>query len=159
MTNDAPKPLDELIGGHTVAMLMTMIGGEHTSRPLMCAEVSGDRISFLVDRETDWAAAISAGTATVHLTVSDERRNNYLSLNGTASISQDRAEIERLWNPAAGSYFRGPDDPGLVVLTFDTESGEYWDGPSGRIGAAIALLRTRITGNPADAGDHGDVAT
>ena len=59
MPNDDPaKRLDDLLGGHTIAMLMTMIGDDHSSRPLTVAESSGDRLSFLVDRTVPWATSI-----------------------------------------------------------------------------------------------------
>ena len=159
MSNEAPRPLDDLIDGRTVVMLMTMIGPEHSSRPLTCLEVDGDRLSFLVDRSTAWAAAIADGTATVHFTVADGPGNTYLAMNGTASVTDDREAIDRMWNPVAGIYFDGQDDPNLAALHFEVEDGEYWDGPSGRIGAAVGLLRAKLTGDPTKSGDRGEIAT
>ncbi|MGI9051402.1 MAG: pyridoxamine 5'-phosphate oxidase family protein [Ilumatobacteraceae bacterium] len=159
MSYDAPKPLDELIDDRTFVMLMTMIGAEHSSRPLTCLSVDGDRLSFLVDRSTDWATAIADGTATVHATVADGPGNTFLAMNGTASLVGDREDIDRLWNPVAGIYFDGQDDPNVAVLHFEVEDGEYWDGPSGRIGAALGLLRAKVTGDPTKPGDRGQIAT
>lgn len=158
-TTDGAQALDDLLDAPVIVMLMTMIGDEHSSRPLTCVAVHEECLDFLVDQETEWAQAIAAGTARVHVTVADERHNTYVSLNGPATLSTDRDEIDRLWNPAAGSFFSGPDDPGLAVLHVEAANGEYWDGPSGRLGTAIGLLRARMTGNPADAGEHGDLAT
>jgi general stress protein 26 len=160
MSNDDPaKKLDDLLDGYTIVMLMTMIGDDHSSRPLTVAETSGDRLSFLVDRTVPWAAAIADGSATVHATVADGKANTYLSLNGAASITADRAEVDRLWSAAAGAFFDGKDDPAVGVLRFDVADGEYWDGPSGKLGAAIAVVRAALTDDPDKAGAHGDVAT
>lgn len=160
MPNDPAKPLNELLDGRTIVMLMTMIGDDHSSRPLTCIEVDGDRLTFLVDRTADWAEAIASGAVTaVHATVADEKENTYVALNATATVTQDRREIGRLWNPFAGVYFDGPDDPSIGVLHLDVADGEYWDGPSGRIGAAIGLLRAKVTGDPDQSGDRGEVAT
>ena len=69
-------------------------------------------------------------------------------------MSTDRDDVERLWNPAAGAFFDGKDDPNLAVLFFDVSEGQYWDSPNGRIGALIALVRAAIGGDD-KAGDHG----
>lgn len=160
MPNDAPaKTLDDLLDGYTIVMLMTMIGEDHSSRPLTVAEASGDRLSFLIDRTVPWAAAIADGNAVVHATVADGKANTYLSLDGAASVTADRAEVERLWSAAAGAFFDGKDDPSVGVLRFDVTDGEYWDGPSGKLGAAIAVVKAALTDDPDKAGEHGDIAT
>ncbi len=114
------RRLDELVGGgRTVAMVMTMIDGAHTSRPVTCVEVGTGRMSFLVSREVEWVADIAAGRATVHVTVADQKDNTYVSLEGTAGVASDIAEMERLWTPVAKVWFDGPHDPSLAVLHFD----------------------------------------
>lgn len=154
---DPPKPLSELLDTPAFVMLMTMIGDEHTSRPLTCVEVEGDRLSFLVDRTTDWAQAVAEGRAVIHATVADERKNTWVAMNGDASIVQDQAEIDRLWNPGADAYF-DKGDPAVAVLRIDVADGEYWDGPSGRIGAALQMLKAKF-GDAEDAGEQGRIAT
>ncbi len=155
---DPTKDLSDLVDGGTILMLMTMIGSEHTSRPLTVAGVQGGRIEVLVDRTVDWAQAIGNPGTVVHVSVADVRKNVYLSLNGTASITTDKAQIDRLWNPGGAAFFDGKDDPVIGVLRFDVTSGEYWDSPSGRLGSAVAFLRAAVSGDEA-AGDHGSVST
>ena len=159
MSNDTPKPLSELVDARTIVMLMTMVGTEHSSRPLTCLGVDGDRLSFLVDRSTDWVGAIADGAAVVHATVADGRENTYAAMNGAATVVQDHAEIDRLWNPVAGIYFDGQEDPNVAVLHLEVDQGEYWDGPSGRIGAAVGLLRAKLSGDPTKSGDKGEIRT
>lgn len=155
-SQDPDKPLDELVDGGTTVMFGTFEDGRVESRPMTIAGVDGARFSMLVDTTGDWVGA--ADGAAAHLTVSDVRENTFVSLNGTAHVSRDRAEAERLWNPAASAYFEGPDDPKLAVLNFDATEGSYWTAPSGRLGSLISLVRAKI-GDHDDAGDHGDVAT
>jgi general stress protein 26 len=155
---DPTKDLSELVDGGTIVMLMTMIDGDHSSRPLTVAGVQGGRIEILVDRTADWAQTIGRAGTVVHVSVADVRKNVYLSLNGSASISTDKADIERLWNPGGAAFFEGKDDPVIGVLRFDVADGEYWDSPSGRLGSAVALLKAAVGGDDA-AGDHGRVGT
>jgi general stress protein 26 len=157
--HETTKDLAELVEPGSIVMLMTMVGEEHSSRPLTVAAVTDGTIEMLVDRTADWAEAIDEPGTAVHLSLADVRRNVYASLPGTASLTPDRSEIERLWSPAAGAYFDGKDDPALAVLRYEVHGGEYWDTPSGRLGAAIALVRAAVTDDPGAAGDHGTVTT
>ena len=63
--------------------------------------------------------------------------------------------LQRLWNPAAEAYFDGPDDPTAVVLQCAVFDGEWWDGPSTKVGMAIALAKRAVTGD--DPGQSGVV--
>jgi general stress protein 26 len=139
-------------------MLMTMIGSDHSSRPMTVARVDGARIGVLVDATADWFGAVEHGRAVVHLTFSDNRKNTYAALNGRATTTRDRAAVRDHWNPAASAFFEGKDDPNAAVLWFDATEGQYWDGPSGRLGSVIALVRAAVGGDE-NAGDHGSIAT
>lgn len=152
-----PRSVTELLSEHSrIAMVMTMVDGTHSSRPVTIADVSERRLSFLVSRSTEWVQSIVDQVAVVHVTVADETHNVYLAMNGTALVVHDEPELERLWNPVARAWFSGPDDPDLGVLHFDISDGEYWDGPSGRLGRVMALLQAAL-GDPNDGGDHGPV--
>ena len=158
--NETTKDLTDLVDGGMIAMFMTMIGADHSSRPLTVAGVDGVRISFLVDRTTDWAQALDRPGTVVHVSIADVRKNVYLSLNGKASVSVDPAAVERLWNPGAAAFFDGKGDPTIGVLAFDANGGEFWDAPGGgRLGAAIATLKAAVTGDQSAAGQHGSVTT
>jgi general stress protein 26 len=156
-TGDVRLITDLLTADPTIAMVMTMVGRHHSSRPVTCADVQDHRLSFLVSRQADWVEAIAESKALVHVTVSDDTHTTYLSLNGGAMVVTDPAEIVRLWSPAARAWFDGPDDPDLAVVHFDVSDGEYWDGPGGRVGRAVALLRAAFTGNPEAVGTQGQI--
>ena len=152
------RPLTDLLQGELhVAMVTTMVGREHTSRPVACAEVQDHRLSFLVDRRAAWVDAIAAAAAIVHVTFADDSDNLYVSLNGTALMVTDSAEITRLWTAAARAWFDGPDDSNLAVVHFDVSDGEYWDGPNGAIGRTVATLRAAFSGEGESLGTTGRV--
>jgi len=156
MTDDPAKHLSVLFDHGATVMLMTMIGAEHSSRPMTVAAVDGGRLSFLVDTTADWYAPVASGNATVHLTLSDVRHNEFAALNGVATATKDRAAVDALWSAPAGAYFEGKDDPNVAVLYFDTSDGQYWESPSGRIGSLISMAKAKM-GKPSDAGEHGSV--
>lgn len=50
----------------------------------------------------------------------------FASIHGNLTVDQDRAVINRLWNPFIAAWFDGKDDPKLVLLRFDPEHAEVW---------------------------------
>ncbi len=152
------RTLTELLpDGPTVAMVTTMVEGMHTSRPVTLAGADDRRISFLVAEHSDWVKAIDRDGATVHVTIADADGSTYLSLNGAASVARDPLEAERLWSPAARVWFDGPGDPQLAVLHFDVSDGEFWDGPSTRLGRAVSMVKAALTGDPESIGSQGAI--
>ena len=51
----------------------------------------------------------------------------FASLQGALVRDDDRAVIERLWNPFVAAWYEGgKDDPKLALLRFDAEHAEIW---------------------------------
>ena len=85
-TESPTKTLEELVpSGMCIAMVNTMVGDTHTSRPVTVADTLGSRLSFLVARSSDWVTSIANQNAQVHITVANDSHSLYLSLNGTAA--------------------------------------------------------------------------
>ena len=54
--------------------------------------------------------------------------SDFLMLNGTATISRDKAKIKELWEPIVKTWFtEGVDDRRITVLKVAPSSGYYWD--------------------------------
>jgi len=63
----------------------------------------------------------------------------FASIHGDLSLSNDRAVIDRLWNPFIAAWFDGKDDPKLVLLRFDPERAEVWLNESNLL-AGVKML-------------------
>lgn len=50
----------------------------------------------------------------------------FASLRGTLEIVNDRATIDRLWNPVVAEWYEGKDDPKLALVRFDVEDAKIW---------------------------------
>lgn len=50
----------------------------------------------------------------------------FASIHGNLVVDNDRAVIDRLWNPFIAAWFNGKDDPNLVLLRFDAEHAQVW---------------------------------
>jgi general stress protein 26 len=157
MDDDTAKSLEELLEPGSTVMVGTASPQDVWQfRPLTVARVRGSRIQVLLDTNEEWVRRFDGGDR-VYVTMSDARTNTWLSLYGTATITEDSQLIDELWNPFAAAYFdEGRDTPGIAVLQFDGEEGRYWSTSSGRLGSLISLIKAKV-GGPEDAGEHGDI--
>lgn len=62
-------------------------------------------------------------------------------MQGTLSLDNDRATIDRLWNRFVAAWFEGgKEDPRLALLRFDPHEAEIWlDGSSVMAGIKMLL--------------------
>lgn len=147
------RSLADALEGLRFAMVGTADGQTWRSRPLTLAEHDGDVLRFLVSTGADWVAAVTEHSPAA-VTFSDPHANTYVALQGRARVTDDRSVIARLWNPGAAAFFDGKDDPTVRVLEVAAVAGEFWDGPSGRVGQMLSLVREALG---RDAGEQGRV--
>lgn len=51
----------------------------------------------------------------------------FASVDGVLVVDNDRATIERLWNPFVAAWFEGgKDDPNLQLLRFEPDNAQIW---------------------------------
>lgn len=153
---DAARTLDDALDGLRFAMVATADpDGTWKARPLALAGQEGGVLSFLVSTEADWVAGLEIESSPTTVTFSDPGKNTYVALQGAARTTNDRARIAELWNVGAAAYFEGEDDPTVRLLEVTVSYGEYWDGPHGRLGQALNLLKAAL--GDEDAGEQGDI--
>ena len=150
------RTLEQALDGLKFAMVGTSDGETWRSRPLHVAEQDHEILRFLVTATAEWVAALENRGSPTAVTFSDPHQNVYVALQGKARTRVDRTTVERLWNPGAAAFFDGPDDPNIRILEVTVDEGEYWDGPSGRIGQMLSIVKAAVG---ADAGAHGPVVT
>jgi len=64
----------------------------------------------------------------------------FAHVHGQLVLDQDRAVIERLWNPMIASWYKdGKDDPDLALIRFDTDSANIWKAETGATLKAAAM--------------------
>lgn len=82
--------------------------------------------------------------------------SDFLQLNGTVTITRDRAKIDQLWEPIIGNWFTGgKDDPRITVLEVTPTDGYYWDTKHGNTVAGIKMLIGSLLGKTLDDSIHG----
>ncbi|MFC1576728.1 pyridoxamine 5'-phosphate oxidase family protein [Candidatus Omnitrophota bacterium] len=70
----------------------------------------------------------------VHVTFGADPKNwalPYVNVDGAAEVLTDPESKKKCWNEMLSKYFKGPEDPGYIVIKVRPRAVEYW-GPGAR---------------------------
>lgn len=150
--NDAQK-LGEFIKDMKFTMMTTTAkDGTLFSRPMATLEVDTENFQgdlwFFTQLESPKVKEIGQHQQ-INLAYSDPENQRYASVSGMASISQNRAMIEKLWNPLFQTWFpQGLQDPSLALIHVEVTKAELWDSPPGPVVQLVGFLKAKATGAP-----------
>jgi general stress protein 26 len=139
------------------AMLVTHDGDKLRARPMhACVERENNAIYFLADarRHKDEEIARNPG---VNLSFADTDDQKYVSVVGTATVSNDRAKIKELFSTPAKAWWSSADDPNIRLLKITPDEAEFWDSPGTAI-SYVKMAAAAVTGTRPDLGDNRKVA-
>ena len=131
--------------------------GQLHAHPLTTVNRSLDEqgmLYFFVSRATELGQRVQAD-GNVCVTYGDPGKDTWVSISGTAAVSEDRALLERLFNPLAKAWFPGGlDDPNLELIEVKINHAEYWDIHESKMTQLLKMATAAVTGNPPKMGDH-----
>lgn len=139
-------------------MLTTLdADGAPVSRPMTRQDMDLDAdLWFIATRDSRKVAQLAAD-ARASVTVS--AATSWVSLTGTAEVVDDVDRLREYWSTFAEAWIPdGPEDPNAILVHFSAESAEYWDSPGGRVATVVSMVKSKVTGEPYDGGDHGTVS-
>ena len=129
-------------------VMLGLIGVEDSRTRPMTAQVDvpdggdaseGGEIYFFASRSESLVSALGSGHRAV-ATYAGKGHKLFAHIHGDLSLSDDRAVIDRLWNPIIASWYKdGRDDPDLALLRFDTDSANLWKAETGSTLKAAAM--------------------
>lgn len=140
----------------TVIAVLTYVSeaGDLVSVPMATQEFEDPGTTWFLTEASDKTRAIQADP---RVNVSYASSAGWVSLAGTARISDDRARLRELWDAGAEAFMTGgPDDPDNVLLEIDASTAEYWESP-GRVSAAVQFAKGLVTDARPDLGDNATV--
>jgi general stress protein 26 len=119
--------LHSLMKEFDTAMLVTRnTGGQLHARPLAIAERRDQGLLYFATAAESQKVREVELDDHVNVTMQDKRR--FVSVTGTARLTDDRALIEQLWSETWKIWFpKGKDDPSLRILIVDANEASYWD--------------------------------
>ena len=110
------------------------------ARP-MTAVLEGDRggpIWFFTARNNGLVQKLGQHDRSI-ATFTAKGHDLFATVHGGLSIDTERAVVDRLWNHWIAAWYKGKDDPMLVLLRLDPERAEIWLDASS-IATGIKLL-------------------
>ena len=165
---DAPTPtakklneLYALIEGMDTALMTTRRpDGRLVTRPMATQkqEASAD-LWFVTNVETHKIDELEHDP-NVNLGYFDADTKEWVSVSGTATITQDRAQIHALYAPDWKAWFGdeggerdgGPDDPRLALIFVEAHTVHYMKAKHGTVVTLFELARGMVTGEAPDLG-------
>ena len=110
-----------------VGMLVTLDGEMPRARPMHLVQKEYDGKLWFFTRRSAEKVSETNRDHDVCLSFSDQDKGVYVSLSGTANLTDDRELIEKYWNPFVAAWFTdGKDDPDIALLEIDVQMGEHW---------------------------------
>jgi len=104
-------------------------------------ERDGGPLWFFTAKDNGIVAALGQSHRAI-ATFTAKGHDLFASIHGNLSVSTDRADIDRLWNPYVEAWFeQGKDDPRIALLRLDTEEAQIWLN-----GSSIAAGIKRLLG-------------
>lgn len=155
-TNDDRGTVAEIMKETRIAVLTYQsLAGALVSTPMGMQDFEDPGTTwFITQRSSDKVKALEADA---RVNVSYSSKAGWVSLAGTAHVSDDTAKLKELWDASAGAFMSGgPEDPDNVLLRIDGDTAEYWESP-GKVGVAIQMAKRLITDSEPDLGDNDTV--
>jgi general stress protein 26 len=135
-----------------IAMLTVEEEGRLNSRPMAALSRREEGKIYFVTR-LDAKVGEIGGSAPVNIAFSDEHKNTYVSITGTARTSQDRAKLRELWSMFTEAWLpEGPDAEDVALITVEPEEAKLWDSTSSNIVYIAKVLKAVATQSPPDGG-------
>jgi general stress protein 26 len=160
------KKLDELyelIGGIEIAMFTTRRPDGHlVSRPMATQErVTGTDLWFVTDISSHKLDELESDSH-VNLAFYNLKSREWVSVAGTAIVTQDRNMIEELYKPDWKAWFGdeggdrdgGPGDPRLALILVEAHSVEYMVVNKPRPVVLFEVAKALVTGSTPDVGEE-----
>lgn len=154
--NDPVTQTWDLMGKIGFCMLSTLRGEDIRARPMAAhLEPVENAIYFLTDVESTKDDEISRWPH-VGLAFADSKGQKYVSVTGTAELSNDRERIREIWSTPAKAWWESADDPSIRLLKVTPHYAEYWDSP-GTIVSYVKMLAAAVSDSRPDMGENAKV--
>ncbi|MDP3525636.1 MAG: pyridoxamine 5'-phosphate oxidase family protein [Hoeflea sp.] len=156
MTKIDQQHVWDMIEDIHISMFITWDGKRQSARPMAAMPRQDEHaIYFLTDSAAEKDGQIERFPI-VTLAFVDQSKNDYVSLTGTATVSNDRAKIEELWSPMMKTFWDGPEDQTIRLITVVPEDAQAWDSPHNIVSTIKMAAAAAGLGKP-DMGDSGKV--
>lgn len=158
--NQNIEKLIEMIKGVRSCMFITH--GKNTEdlsgRPMGINKIDNDGTMWFFTKASSYKVDEIEESKKVSIAITNESSNNYLMIHGTATLVNDKAKMEELWNIILKAWFPlGLDDPDLTLIKVTPNEVNYWDSSSSSMVVLFNMLKAIVTGTQYNEGEHGKI--
>ena len=89
----------------------------------------------------------------VTLAWSDNGHYKYVTISGSATITNNREKIAKLWEKTDAAWWDDAEDPAIRLITVEPHEGEVWDSP-GLLAASVKMVVAAVTGAKVSVGSN-----
>ena len=151
-TNEQHAKLWDLIKDTRYGMLTHRHGdGQLHSHPLTTQSKNLDEAAtlfFFIPKDGEIARHVGSDPV-VNVSYANTDADSYVSVAGRASMVDDMAMKEALFNTMAKAWFpQGASDPNLGLLAVQIVEAEYWDVKDSKMVQLLKMAASAVTGNP-----------
>lgn len=139
-------------------LLVTRDGDGQRARPVYARVRRDERRIYILSDTSGAKLDQIAANPRVSLAFADIRANHYVVIDGTATADHDPVRAREVWRFSDDSFWDGPDDPNLRVITVVPTAAELWDG-SNLLVTGAKILAERLTGADVELVDNARVDT
>ncbi|SFE65208.1 General stress protein 26 [Sulfitobacter brevis] len=108
---------------------------------------------FITAKGTDLAKAATTGAQSQYIICSNDE-HLHARIDGRLTASNDKAELDRIWNGVASAWFEGGErDPDVQLLRLDLTQAEVWI-TGGSMQFLYEIAKAHLTDEKPDMGDH-----
>jgi general stress protein 26 len=158
--NEAIRKLQQLVKHQPTCLFSTRLSSvPQTTRPMSVQDVSDDGTFNFLSSTTSSKNRDLLTDPRVQLYFVNTSDYEFLTIFGTATITQDKRTIDKYWNNMAKAWFPdGKDDPRVSVIQFMPSEGFYWDTKDGKLVSLIKIAASAIVGKTLQEGVEGKIA-
>lgn len=109
-------------------VMLGLVDAEEAHTRPMTAMLDGEEgpIWFFTARDTSIVDALAEGHRAI-ATFASKSHGLFAAIHGNLTIDNDRAVIDRLWNPFVAAWYEGgKTDPKLQLIRLDGEAAQIW---------------------------------
>jgi general stress protein 26 len=161
MADTPVQKLDALVEGMKIAMMTTRRADGHlVSRPMALQKKQpGADFWFVTERDAEKVAELR-GDPHLNLGFYKDRTREYVSVSGTAILTDDRTIIRKLWAPDWKAWFEdkggaengSAEDPRLFLIGVKALSAHFLSVDKPQPVVLFELLKGVVTGKKPDVG-------
>ena len=144
--SEASEKLKDIAEHAGTCFFTTKIGENADSRPMAIQKVEPDGSLWFISSVDSHKNKEILEDDKVHLYFMNNSKYEYVFIKGTATISQDKALIEKYWSAFANAWFDGKDDPRVSVIKIVPYDGYYYETKDNKIFALLKMSFNAITG-------------